>query len=171
MFSYIKGEPKWSHHQKINTSNLVHSERKAASSHKQSAVRRLSCSWPEPYGTNRSGCRPRLHPDRGEAPLLTPESWLSWTVLHSHRTSTPLSIYGGTWRLRNPNEKLCGDPSLHAGWHESAGSTLTCGVHAARVFDGGQTNAEIFWQSWTFFSQTVELMFIMKTSVCTRREY
>lgn len=49
------------------------------------------------------------------------ESWLSWTFLHSHMTSTPLNLYGGTWRLRKEGVL----------WHHK----MLCGAQAIIILD------------------------------------
>lgn len=85
-------------------------------------------------------------------------SWLSWTFL-------PLSIYGGTWKLRKPIiqwylKKLCGAVSNHAGirWvnrfsHKLVSSPCQLKRMPSIKQKGDIANTKTIWNSWDFFSK------------------
>ena len=91
---------KWWNHQKINTPSLVHWESKATSSDSLVKNRTQDSNQQQPGQSLWRSCRRTMSPntpqhfDRATLRLKkSVQCWLPWTILHSHRTSTPLNIY------------------------------------------------------------------------------
>ena len=109
-------------------------------------------------------------------------SLCTWTLPHINLSSTPLDLYGSSWKLRMPSilwhdKYLCGKQWNHAGvtgfsrfytnlWSPSQ---LQCVLSLKQK--GDISNTKILWNSWIFYRLPCLLIIKMMLSFGTNAKF